>query len=326
MLGTKKNTFKKPLPKMSDSSVGSPKDDNFDSEKFSLLSQRSQVKNLSAYRSTSATQIGAGSHSSSYAARVAASKASKSAANRRNNIAISTSTVFSSPTSATSGGHTPLTRSSSSPASPVSRSLAVSSSSLSSSKKPGGGVGFNKFNEVGEGEDIDEIEELFEQRDEILEQLKERGLFPANFMKQWENDTGAYPTIDDPEFLQKLLAKREFADSLQTTWEPEYDPCGDTNAFEVTPVQRFAANLMSPRTPYMSALLFHGVGVGKTCAAVQIAEAWLEATQHVSARLSSRQLEEQQGGAGLLMPARWGASQFLGGSLVRCSSPSPTAI
>jgi hypothetical protein len=116
---------------------------------------------------------------------------------------------------------------------------------------------------------------VFERRDEILEELKERGLFPANFMKQWENDTGAYPTIDDPEFLQKLLAKREFAESLQTTWEPENDPCGDTNAFEVTPVQRFAANLMSPRTPYMSALLFHGVGVGKTCAAVQIAEAWL---------------------------------------------------
>jgi hypothetical protein len=33
---------------------------------------------------------------------------------------------------------------------------------------------------------------------------------------------------------------------------------------------------MSPKTPYMSALLFHGVGVGKTCAGVQIIEAWLE--------------------------------------------------
>jgi hypothetical protein len=129
--------------------------------------------------------------------------------------------------------------------------------------------------DLDEGADIDDIGNLFERRDEILEELKERGLFPGNFMKQWENDTGAYPTIEDPEFLQKLLAKREFAESLQTTWEPENDPCGDTNAFEVTPVQRFAANLMSPRTPYMSALLFHGVGVGKTCAAVQIAEAWL---------------------------------------------------
>ena len=128
---------------------------------------------------------------------------------------------------------------------------------------------------LDEGADIDDIGNLFERRDEILEELKKRGLFPGNFMKQWENDTGAYPTIEDPEFLQKLLAKREFAESLQTTWKPENDPCGDTNAFEVTPVQRFAANLMSPRTPYMSALLFHGVGVGKTCAAVQIAEAWL---------------------------------------------------
>jgi hypothetical protein len=138
------------------------------------------------------------------------------------------------------------------------------------------GEGLNSEGSEGsEGADIDDIGSLFERRDEILEELKERGLFPGNFMKQWENDTGAYPTIDDPEFLQKLLAKREFAESLQTTWKPENDPCGDTNAFEVTPVQRFAANLMSPRTPYMSALLFHGVGVGKTCAAVQIAEAWL---------------------------------------------------
>ena len=116
-------------------------------------------------------------------------------------------------------------------------------------------------------------------RDILLARMQQEGLFPATFMKQWEDDTGAYPSQDpdlqDPEFLQKLLAKREFAESLQTTWEPENDPCGDVNKFEVTAVQRFAANLMSPRSPYMSALLYHGVGVGKTCAAVQISEAWL---------------------------------------------------
>ena len=121
----------------------------------------------------------------------------------------------------------------------------------------------------------DGISELFEQRDQILEELQRRGLFPGNFIKQWEDSTGAYPSVEDPLFLQKLLAKREFAESQQTTWKPENDPCGDTDSFEVTPVQRFAANLMSPRSPYMSALLYHGVGVGKTCAAVQIAEAWL---------------------------------------------------
>ena len=112
-------------------------------------------------------------------------------------------------------------------------------------------------------------------RDIILKELQRRDLFPSSLGK-WENETGAYPDIKDPEFLQKLLAKREFAESLQNTWKPRTDPCEDNSTFEVTPVQRFNANFMSPKTPYMSALLYHGVGVGKTCAAVQITESWLE--------------------------------------------------
>ena len=116
----------------------------------------------------------------------------------------------------------------------------------------------------------------FEERDRIIEELKQRNLFPSTAMTRWEAETGAYPLLDDPEFLQKLLAKREFAESLQTTWEPAEDPCRDDTRFEVTPVQRFVTNLMSPKSPYMSALLYHGVGVGKTCAAVQITEAWLQ--------------------------------------------------
>jgi hypothetical protein len=116
----------------------------------------------------------------------------------------------------------------------------------------------------------------FSERDKILAELQKRKLFPSAGLTAWEYETGAYPDNRDPEFLQKLLAKREFADSLQTTWKPRTDPCEDDSSFEVTPVQRFVSNFMSPKTPYMSALLFHGVGVGKTCAAVQIIEAWLE--------------------------------------------------
>jgi hypothetical protein len=116
----------------------------------------------------------------------------------------------------------------------------------------------------------------FSERDKILKELQRRDLFPSSGMSKWEYNTGAYPDTRDPEFLQKLLAKREFAESLQSTWKPRTDPCEDDSSFEVTPVQRFVSNFMSPKTPYMSALLFHGVGVGKTCAAVQIIEAWLE--------------------------------------------------
>jgi hypothetical protein len=127
------------------------------------------------------------------------------------------------------------------------------------------------------GEELmDAWDELTDARDEIVEELQTRGLYPTAEMERWEAETGAYPSLDDPRFLQKLLAKREFAESLQTDWKPKYDSCGEVTQFEVTPVQRFVANFMNPRSPYQSALLYHGVGVGKTCSAIQIAEAWLE--------------------------------------------------
>ena len=118
------------------------------------------------------------------------------------------------------------------------------------------------------------------QRDVLIKEMQARNLFPSQAMTKWENETGAYPETIDPEFLQKLLTKREFAESLQQTWKPLSDPCNGESLFEVTPVQRFVTNFMSPKTPYMSALLYHGVGVGKTCAAIQITEAWLEFYPH----------------------------------------------
>lgn len=91
-------------------------------------------------------------------------------------------------------------------------------------------------------------------------------------------EEGLYPDIDDEYFLQKLLAKREFKESKQekiTDKMLDDDVCA-VKEFEYTPVQRFIAQLMSPKTPYNGMLLYHGVGVGKTCTAVLTAEAFLE--------------------------------------------------
>ncbi len=134
--------------------------------------------------------------------------------------------------------------------------------------------------------DIWDKETDLSRRDLILEELKRRKLFPREYEYMYEMDTGAYPDSAifkergqyfprDPEFLQKLMARREFAESIQHDWELPSDPCDVGRGFEVTPVQRFVANFMSPKSPYMSALLYHGVGVGKTCGALQIAENWL---------------------------------------------------
>ena len=72
----------------------------------------------------------------------------------------------------------------------------------------------------------------FARRDLLVKALIARNLFPADYVRGWETSTGAYPSQEDPEFLQKLLSKREFAESLQRTWMPTGDPCSGEGDFE----------------------------------------------------------------------------------------------
>ncbi len=87
-----------------------------------------------------------------------------------------------------------------------------------------------------------------------------------------------YPLISDSNFSQQLLQKDEFNLSLKV-----YNPAEDTDvediaaklaesAIELTPYQLFVRNFMSNYTPYNGLLLFHGLGTGKTCSAITIAE------------------------------------------------------
>jgi len=132
-------------------------------------------------------------------------------------------------------------------------------------------------------------EELIEQwrtsdsmdvRDRIVKQMKERGVYPQDYENEIEEQGGLYPDKDDPEFLQKLLTKQEFAENKQLSIVESIrrgiDPCQGSKGFELSPTQRFIGQYLSPKTPYMSALLYHGVGVGKTCSAITVAEGYLE--------------------------------------------------
>lgn len=93
-------------------------------------------------------------------------------------------------------------------------------------------------------------------------------------------EEGFYPDIEDSHFEQKLYNKREFR---ELTLQPDYlnkitieDTCSTTDKpFILSNVQRFVSRFLSPATPYNSALLYHGVGVGKTCSAVSISETFL---------------------------------------------------
>ena len=119
----------------------------------------------------------------------------------------------------------------------------------------------------------------FSERDRLLEELIQEKVFPGEDQTEYERTGGLYPDLEDPEFIMKLIKKQEFQESKQKSikesMEEGIDKCRTAEDFEITPVQRFVSRFLSPRTPYNSALLFHGVGVGKTCAAVTVAESYL---------------------------------------------------
>jgi hypothetical protein len=121
----------------------------------------------------------------------------------------------------------------------------------------------------------------FDRRDALLAKLGERGLYPRIMeeMDEWEEAAGLYPDTEDPRFTEKLMRKQEFAENKQESIAEQarqgVNPCDPDSEFELTPVQRFIGRYLSPQCPYQSALLYHGVGVGKTCAAITVAENYL---------------------------------------------------
>lgn len=83
-----------------------------------------------------------------------------------------------------------------------------------------------------------------------------------------------YPDIDAPDFHDKIFWKKEF---LNTMYRGDFplstseEQCS-RGEFKMQKHQEFIRNFISPETPYNGALLFHGTGVGKTCAAIGCTE------------------------------------------------------
>lgn len=87
-----------------------------------------------------------------------------------------------------------------------------------------------------------------------------------------------YPHIDDPKFNIKIAEKKEFNET-QYDGKIEHSISIEERAekmcnaeFELAPHQLFVRNFLSFNTPYNSLLLYHGLGTGKTCSAITIAE------------------------------------------------------
>lgn len=105
---------------------------------------------------------------------------------------------------------------------------------------------------------LEEFLEKMEEYDEIIEN---------EVSNLWEG----YPELTDPHFNSKIYNKKEFRNH---TIEKEQIVLNKPKSIEFrkSATQAFVSTYLSPFTPYNGLLLWHGVGVGKTCAAISSAE------------------------------------------------------
>lgn len=89
----------------------------------------------------------------------------------------------------------------------------------------------------------------------------------------------SYPLISDSDFFKELYNKKEFYDNRITNVKPQRVIKKNNEEIllqNLGPQQQFLKNYISFNTPYDNVLIFHETGVGKTCAAISIAEGFKE--------------------------------------------------
>jgi len=126
--------------------------------------------------------------------------------------------------------------------------------------------------------EIKKIDQSNENIDESNKELFQQELDEYNDNANYSDDNKydfLYPTLNDPNFIEKLSKHKEFYD---TRYDGTIHPIEKqanilcNSSFELLPHQLFVKNFLSLQTPYNSLLLYHGLGSGKTCSAIGIAE------------------------------------------------------
>lgn len=98
-----------------------------------------------------------------------------------------------------------------------------------------------------------------------------------------------YPNVGEEQFNEKLIQHKEFNDSkfdgtIKNIVEESDRLCASD--FELMPHQNFVRNFINFNTPYNSLLLYHGLGTGKTCSAIGVAEEMRKSMKQMDMRKS----------------------------------------
>jgi superfamily II DNA or RNA helicase len=103
-----------------------------------------------------------------------------------------------------------------------------------------------------------------------------------------------YPEYNDENFLYKIYKKREFQinKALEINIKDKKDikdyrdkNCSSNNTNKSRDHQNIVKHYINPQSPYKGLLLFHGTGSGKTCAAINVAEAFKKQVDKYNTRI-----------------------------------------
>lgn len=126
-------------------------------------------------------------------------------------------------------------------------------------------------------------EEIIEEKKKSIETIVEK---KEQELIENENETLNkelyYPELNDKDFRNKLSNIEEFYihkikkfKNIRNKEEYKKQSEKICGKFEKAYYQHFMGHYLSSRTPYRSLLMYHAVGVGKTCSAITIAETFL---------------------------------------------------
>ena len=112
-----------------------------------------------------------------------------------------------------------------------------------------------------------------------------------------------YPNINNPEFNKQLQSHPIFNQYkytrdeyiLENMIELSEKKCSDTGGYIYKNIQLFVSTFLSMNSPYNGLLLYHGVGVGKSCSSILIANNFKEYVKKNNKKiiiLTSRAIQE----------------------------------
>ena len=91
-------------------------------------------------------------------------------------------------------------------------------------------------------------------------------------INKYKEDFNYYPDIYEIDISDKLLGKEELRRHIIPNEMGNIEDKCNSKFFELAPHQLLLKNLLSPNTQYKGILIFHGVGVGKSCSGISVAE------------------------------------------------------